>query len=242
MAALLRAARPALAVITLFLASAVIQIHLTGSFGRRDEGARIDRIPPAEILATLPPLPRRLAADILWIRALQSYGYHRQHDQNFHPLAAHFNAVTRVDPSFEMAYDFGGLVIAQEGEDPRAGIDLLSRGMSALPHSWLLPFETGFVYYVCLGDAMHAAHYFERSAGKNGAPPYVKHFAAFSNARAGRLDVARCFWQTIAQETDREAIRRLAQEALRRIDAEIEKENSRRSLSGSGPRRPGERA
>ena len=173
------------------LAGAALQLALTDRIARRDEGARIDRIPPARILAVLPPLPRRLAADMMWIRALQSYGYHRQTDQNFKPLSAHFEAVTTVDPTFEMAYDFGALVIAQEGGDPKQGVDLLTRGMARLPDSWLLPFETGFIYYVCEGDAAHAAHYFDRSATKDGAPPYVKHFAAFCNQKAGRSDMAR---------------------------------------------------
>jgi hypothetical protein len=217
------------------VAAGLLQFRMTRSIGMRDEAARLDHIPPVELLEAMPSLPRRLAADLLWIRALQSYGYHRQADQDFTPLVAHFDAVTRVDPRFEMAYDFGGLVIAQEGGDPDRGLALLMRGMVQLPDSWLLPFETGFVYYVCVGDAVQAARYFNRAAGHPDAPEYVKHFAAFSSSRAGRRDLARFFWTAILQESDREVIRRLAEEALLKLSEEETRLQKRQSLSEERP-------
>jgi hypothetical protein len=194
-----------------------VQVRMVATRQIRDEGWRWDRVPAVELLSRLPPLGRRVAADILWVRAIQCYGYHRQTDRTFSALAPHFDGVTRVDPCFEQAYAFGGLVIAQDAGQPEVGVDLLRRGMAFLPESWRLPFEVGFVYYVEMGDPKRAARYFELASTLPDSPPYVKHFAAYACLRAGRRDMARCFWMAILKETESEAVRRLAAEALARI-------------------------
>jgi hypothetical protein len=214
------------------LAMAVgLHAHITTHAFQGKEETRIDRIPPVEVLETFPPLLRRMAADVLWIRAIQSYGYHRQTDGVFTALEDHFDALVRVDPTFEQGYAFGGLALAEDGQDSQAGINLLKRGMINLPHSWRLPFDIGFIYYVQLGDASRAAHFFDLASTLPGAPDYVQHFAAFAYLRAGQRTMARAFWLAIYEEAPSEAVKRLAAEALERLQREEDRARVGKKIS-----------
>lgn len=201
-----------------FAAAAAGQLALGAAAKEVDEARRVDAVPPAKVLAQLPALPRRLAADVLWVRAIQAYGFHRLEDHRFESMRAHFEAVTTVDPLFEQAYAFGGLVLAQDAEDPEGGIDLLRRGMNQLPGRWRLPFETGFVYYVVQGDARRGARYFDLASTMDGAPEYTRHFAAYTYMLGGRQDLAKAFWAELLENSESAAVRRLAAEALERMD------------------------
>jgi hypothetical protein len=161
-----------------------------------------------------------LAADLAWIRAIQYYGQHRRHDRRY-PYAEHlFRTITGLDPTFEQAYAFGALVVAQDAGDPSAAEDLLTRGMAELPDSWWITFERGFLRWIHSDRPKAAAEDFRRASLCPGAPPWVSRFAAYGYEKAGAKGVARVLWKQIAEETDNPMVREIAERALKRIEGE----------------------
>jgi hypothetical protein len=140
-------------------------------------------------------------ADLLWLRAVQYYGLHRQSDNSFTKLAHVFDIITTLDPSFRAAYVFGGHSLCQEAQQFGAGVELLEKGQRANPKDWIYPFELGFVHYVGKKDLTRATFEFAQASREPGAPPYCQRFAAWSGQRAGYEFVALELWREVAETT-----------------------------------------
>jgi hypothetical protein len=137
------------------------------------------------------------AADLAWLRAIQYYGEHRLTDNRFDRIRHVMEIVSDLDPGFREPYVFGGFVLAQEMNDPEAGLALLERGLHANPESWELAFEIGFLHYVCRHDYAAGGAYFALASRMPGHPEYVERFAAFAEQRAGRAEMAILLWKRV---------------------------------------------
>lgn len=160
------------------------------------------------------------AADLAWLRGIQYYGEHRLTDNRFDRIRHVMEIVSDLDPAFQEPYVFGGFVLAQEMNDPEAGLALLTRGLNANPGSWELAFEIGFLHYVCRRDYAAGATYFALASRMPGHPEYVERFAAFAAQRAGQDQVALLLWKRVLatgnrymQEVARREIARLTKGA-----------------------------
>jgi len=163
-----------------------------------------------------------LVADLAWLRAIQYYGRHRQTDQDYSMAGHIFDVVTTLDPNFRNAYVFGALVLAQDAGEVARGLDLLHRGMVALPGEWLLPFETGFIHYICRADMAQANRWFMEAAKLPGHPESVERFAAFTAARSGDLGTALQLWIELYESTDNPYVKQMAEERARDLRMKIE--------------------
>jgi hypothetical protein len=157
------------------------------------------------------------AADLLWLRAVQYYGQHRQTDNTFVHMAHVFDIITTLDPQFQNAYVFGGTSLCQEGRQFAAGVALLEKGARKNPQAWVYPFELGFVHYVGKRDLTRATFEFAQAARQPGAPGYCSRFAAWSGQRAGYEDVAIELWQNVAATTTNKVLREKACDHMRRL-------------------------
>lgn len=164
---------------------------------------------------------RDIVADVLWFRAMQYYGEWRLGSHGLEYFTHVVDCVLELDPHFEEGYRFASLVLADDMGKPDDAIALLTRGMDANPHSWWLPFEAGFVEYVVRMDEHAASVWFRRAAEVPGAPDFPKRFAAFVAGRAGDLQVSLVLWQTIAQTTQNEGLRKKAQDYVVQLQAAI---------------------
>lgn len=170
-----------------------------------------------------------LVADLAWLRALQYYGRHRRTDQDY-TMAGHiFDVVTTLDPKFMNAYVFGGLVLAQDAGDVESGVDLLHKGMVNLPDEWMLPFEAGFIYYICAADMAQAYRWFMEAASKPGHPESVERFAAFCAKRTGDLRTALRLWIQLYESTENLYVKEMAQKRIKAILKEIDESSPKRS-------------
>lgn len=160
-------------------------------------------------------------ADLLWFQAIQYYGEWRRGDhgiQFFEQIAA---STVELDPAFEDAYRFAGMVLADDMRQPERGIDFLRRGMAHLPGSWWLPFEAGFIEYVQRKDDEAAARWFRHASEVPGAPEYPRRFAAFAASRAGDLEVSYELWHYVAQTTQNEGLRAKAEQYVRELEVAL---------------------
>ncbi|MBD3333925.1 MAG: hypothetical protein GF355_00230 [Candidatus Eisenbacteria bacterium] len=161
----------------------------------------------------------QLAADLAWLRAIQYYGRHRMEDQSY-PHARHlFDVITGLDPEFEDAYIFGALILAEDVGRPQQAEELLTRGMAAMPQSWWLAFERGFLRMLHRDDRERAAHDFLRASRIPGAPAWVARFAAWNYEKLGQAERARRLWEQVARSTQDPKVREIAARALERLDA-----------------------
>lgn len=150
---------------------------------------------------------RATFADLTWLRAIQYYGEHRITDNRYTLMAHVFDIVTALDPRHRNAYVFGGTSLAQEGGQFENGIALLERGRDADPHTWIYPFEIGFLYFVQRRDDETAAQWFAEAARKPDCPEYVHRFAAYTSGKAGYTEQAVMLWERVAEETPNRLLR-----------------------------------
>ena len=156
-------------------------------------------------------------SDLLWLRSVQYYGYHRQLDNEFRKMAHVFDIITTLDPRFKNAYVFGGTSLCQEGKQFAAGVRLLEKGMHHNPRAWVFPFELGFVHYIGKKDLTRATFDFAQAARQPGAPDYCERFAAWSGQKAGHEAVSFELWRQVAETTDNVYMREKAIQYLRQL-------------------------
>lgn len=156
-------------------------------------------------------------ADLMWLRAVQYYGLHRETDNTFLQMAHVFDIITTLDPRFQNAYVFGGTSLCQEGKQFKAGVALLEKGQRNNPTRWIYPFELGFVHYLGKRNLTRATFDFAQAARQPGSPDYCQRFAAWSGQRAGYEAVSVELWRQVAETTDNAILRDKAIEHLRKL-------------------------
>lgn len=201
--------------------------------------------PSGRFLGEVSAGQRELVADLLWLRAVQYYGAHRQTDRTYTWAKHLFHVITTLNPRFVEAYRFGALVLATDAMDPEAGFDLLKRGFHANPTRWELPFELGFLYFLHHEDLL-AGTYLRRAARLPGATEKAERFAAFAFGRGGREENARAMWTEMRDAATNPASRGIAEYALRNLDLAAAIDTLRaavaahRARHGAPPRSAGE--
>lgn len=163
-----------------------------------------------------------LAADLVWLQALQYYGKHRASDRRYPYLQTLFETLTDLDPRFVNAYIFGALTLAEDQHQPEAALRLLEKGMRENPKSWWLAFEYGFSHYVHGSDPARAGHWLARASRMEGAPDWVGRLAAYASTQAGDVRTARALWLGIYQNTENAEIRRIAADYLASLEPSID--------------------
>ncbi|MEO8077242.1 MAG: hypothetical protein ABI818_13005 [Acidobacteriota bacterium] len=166
-----------------------------------------------------------IAADVYWIRALQHYGGDRLikipgavRYQLLYPL---LDITTTLDPHFNIAYRFGAIFLSEgypggPGRPDRA-IELLRKGLVAMPHKWQYYHDIGFVYYWHLRDYKASAEWFQRAEAQPGAPSWLKPLAATMLVQGQDRASARLLWEQIAR-SEEEWLRKSATRALLQLD------------------------
>lgn len=156
-------------------------------------------------------------ADLLWLRAVQYYGFHRQTDNTFVLMGHVFDIITTLDPGFQSAYVFGGTSLCQEGRRFGEGVALLEKGARENPRAWVYPFELGFVHYVGRKDLTRATFDFAQAARQPDAPDYCERFAAWAGQQAGYESVSFELWKQVAETTQNAVMREKAVQNLRKL-------------------------
>jgi len=166
-----------------------------------------------------------LAADVYWIRSIQSYGRDlksKAETGRFELVQPLLDLTTSLDPHFLIAYRFGAVFLAME---PPQGpgradlaIQLLEKGLKANPTSWWLAYDIAFTHYFHTGDFNAASEWFSRAAAMPGAPTWLGPLAATTRAQGGNRQDARQMLRQLLDSPDG-YIRRAAGRALEQLDA-----------------------
>lgn len=179
-----------------------------------------------------------IAADLYWIRAIQYYGGVKLRLQKEHaPLASAtgdepqaypllyplLDLTTSLDPSFNIAYRFGAIFLAEPypggAGRPDLAIALLEKGLAARPDKWEYMQDIGFVHYWWRHDYPAAASWFDRASKVEGAPWFLRSLAATTLAEGGDRQSSRTMWQAIRQSAEVDWLRNEAERRLLQLDA-----------------------
>lgn len=192
-----------------------------------------------------------LAADVIWLVAINYYGHHLQTDQRYDWLGHIFQQLTVLDPAFVGAYHFGAMTLAWDARKPDSAIALLTSGMKANPMNWQLPFDAGFITFMhgrnrdertAALSAERAARFFAVSSRLPGAWSVVERWVPYVTAQAGNYDAAEQMWRDIYYRTENRKLRELVIRQVKnlrldeRIDRLQEGVNRFRETEGRLPR------
>ena len=213
--------------LVLLMASAV------GLQALRERGGELPAAPGGVLYVRSPAAVRRMAlsyhsvlADVYWIRAIQLYGdtrLGRAADRSYDQLYPLLELTTTLDPYFDVAYQFGGLFLAEKQPGgpgrPDLAITLLQHGIEAQPDDWRLYQAIGFVHYWSYQDYKTAADWFGRAARLPQAPTWMEALSAVTLAEGGNRNASRTLWRQIQQTATDDWFQTEAQRRLKQLDA-----------------------
>jgi len=165
-----------------------------------------------------------VAADLVWLRAIQYYGHHTLTDLQYDWLVHIFEILTVLDPHFIRGYRLGGLLISEDAGQPKAAITLLRKGMFSNPERYELPFDIGFINFIVTKDYRRAARYFWLAYLHEGIMGRSIRFAASMKRKAGDREGAKIIWRTIMTQAPDSTRRRTAWRSIGYIQIEEDME------------------
>ncbi len=162
-----------------------------------------------------------LAADLIWLRAIQYYGHHLMTDRRYTWLGHIFNILTTLDPRFIGAYRFGAMTLAWDANQPDSAIKLLRQGLRLNPLRWELAFDIAFIYYMLLKDYEKAGNYFYLASKMPKTWGISRRWAAFSYGRSeNRREFGKILFADLYQSTQNPEMKRIARRGLKFIKRE----------------------
>jgi tetratricopeptide (TPR) repeat protein len=194
---------------------------------------RLEQYRPAEIraeeLAFLPKGSvlriavlgyRHVAADLIWLKAVQYFGEHKQNVSGYRWAYHTTNVVTDLDPQFVLAYYTGGTVLGVWAGLLDESVALLKKGIQHNPQDWHLPFLLGYDYFYELCDSANGSQYLQLASALPGAPPYLAKLAARLAVEAGNPDAALEFLARFRQQVTDERIREALEQRMKEVVTE----------------------
>jgi hypothetical protein len=176
-----------------------------GSFRAQDE---VLYLTSGQHVRRLVPGFEALAADVYWLRTVQYFGGQRLYarDKRFELLRPLIDITTDLDPRLVIAYKYGATFLSEPAPigagRPREGIEVLEKGVAAMPDNWRMRQELGFFHYVFLHDAPKAAQILMEASRLPGAAFWLQNLAAMVLAREGQREGSRAVWRQIYEQSD----------------------------------------
>ena len=179
----------------------LLQMRLDRLKGESKKVEELELLPKPEIVKFMVIGYDQFAADILWLRIIQYVGEKAQTEKGWQWFIHTIGVITTLDPKFEYAYQFGGLILSVVASKPVESNNILKEGMKVNPDNWVFPFLIGFNYFDSLRDYNKAAQFISIAAKLPGSPFYLKQFATRLYATAGTPENGIIFLEQIIRST-----------------------------------------
>ncbi len=119
-----------------------------------------------------------VVADLLWAYTIVSFGEDFAKSRNYGWLYRPLDVITTLDPLFEEAYRYGGILLSIQTQQVDKSIALLEKGIKefrkkGLSVNWRFYFILGFNYTYYKNDDVKAVRYFEKAYSLPGHPTYL---------------------------------------------------------------------
>jgi tetratricopeptide (TPR) repeat protein len=225
---------------TIQIAAFVGLALVTGVLASRLDTARlrpydVGIVPKASTLRWISLGHPTLAANLLWLRAVQYIGEPRGSERGWDKLYPLVDTITDLDPRHGYAYQVAGTLLSTFGHVPESSA-ILEKGTRALPDRYILPYLRAFNAFYYDDDWTTAGRFAEISARSPGAPPHVRQNVLAYYVKGHRADAAVAFLeQSLAEAKDpetRKAVEGQLKQALlehdaARLDEAVEKWRNR---------------
>lgn len=188
---------------------------------RKIPGSSIIYIPSGKFLKYATLGYRNLAADAIYIWAIQYYTTPTI-DDRFDHLDHIFAIINELDPRYQDPYEVGAMIAAQEARDVRTAFAILDRGAANNPDQWVYPFDAGHIALMTLKDYPLAEKYFEQCMKIPGAPEFVERLRANAMFKKGDLKTSWDTWLDIYKRAPDERTKRIASNHLYNVKATID--------------------
>jgi tetratricopeptide (TPR) repeat protein len=153
-----------------------------------------------------------MLSDVYWIRSVQYFGgkvvnggLKSDSSERFDLLYPLLDITTTLDPQYIVAYQFGGMFVADYGSKENA-IKLLERGIQANPNEWRLQQYLGLIYWR-EKDYQKASDAFKKGSEVASAPAFMRVVAAQMLAEGGSRSTARQLFLQVYNTTDDKQIK-----------------------------------
>ncbi len=161
-----------------------------------------------------------MVADLYWLRTVQYIGDDFWFEKKYPHLFQLIDLVTDMDPTFEYAYEVGGIVLSVYTGRIEESIRILEKGYRQDLGYWEIPFFLGFNYFYYLGEYEKAARYLTEASKLPRSPAYLPKLAAKLYAKAGDPDTAIEFLIQVYRSTDDERMKREIEERIKEVMVE----------------------
>jgi hypothetical protein len=186
-----------------------------------DSDAELVYLPKAKYLRPLSLGYSLVLADALWFRTISYFGQHYRADRMYPWLAHMCELVTDLDPRAAHVYRFGGMILPWEAGQADAGIQLLEKGIKALPDSWMMHYWVGFNYYFFKNDLESAARHMRQAAVLPGAAPNAAILAALLAAESQGPETALQLLNEMRQQVDSDEMLEVVDEHIAKTKLSI---------------------
>ncbi len=141
-----------------------------------------------------------LAANLLWLRAVQYIGDPRSDERGWDKLYPLVDTLTDLDPGHGYAYQVAGTLLSTYGQVAESNA-ILEKGTRALPDRYILPHLRAFNAFYYDDDWVTAGRFAEIAARSRGAPPHVRHYALAYYVKGRRADAAVDYLEQVLAES-----------------------------------------
>jgi tetratricopeptide (TPR) repeat protein len=205
------------------LSFALLAFALFAASAAFARGLRIDADKPYDIAFVPSPRSLRwislghptLAANLLWLQAVQYTGDPKADARGWDRLRPLVDVVTDLDPRHGYAYQTTGNILASAGrlEDSNA---ILEKGTRNVRDRYILPFHRAVNAFLYLGDYADAGRWFEIAARTPGAPPHLREYVLAMYVKGDTAEAAVSFLQKMRDEAQDEESRKALDHQIKR--------------------------
>jgi tetratricopeptide (TPR) repeat protein len=160
-----------------------------------------------------------LAANLLWLRAVQYMGDPHADERGWEKLRPLVDVITDLDPRHGYAYQTTGNMLASAGllADSNA---ILEKGTRNVPDRYILPFHRAVNAFLYAGDYVEAGRWFEIASKTPGAPPRLREYVLAMYVKGDTAEAAISFLRRLRDEAEDDESRRAIEYQIKRATLE----------------------
>jgi hypothetical protein len=163
-----------------------------------------------------------ISAHLLWFKLNNYFGLHFTTDKSYKWLGKMCDTFVDLNPHEEHVYEFCGLMLAWEADQPKEAEAILAKGIAALPLSWKLRLVRGIQARIFFGDNAAARDDFKAGAEIPNAPDFMGRLAAKTMANLNDPNEAVQFLKqlihTTKDPTQKQALTQQLQKTIHAIN------------------------
>jgi tetratricopeptide (TPR) repeat protein len=181
----------------------------------------IQVVPDARVMRWLSTGHPTLAANLLWLRAVQYIGEPRANERGWSKLYPVVDALTDLDPRHGYAYQVAGVILGSVGRHGESNA-ILEKGIRNVPNRYILPYLRAFNAFYYDDDWPAAGRFAEISARTPGAPDHIRQNVLAYYVKGRRADAAVDFLRQSLSEARDPDTRKAVESQLRQALLEQE--------------------